>query len=127
MFDHAMLDFWKKVVIRLEQDYAVVVQMQKVNKNPKEILQIAKVLRSDIARVEKEFLGVCGWSDDITSESEADLKRLIRIRDSVHAGVRKLEEIVNSKTQRYGMSIFACGAISDVSDSYLCRPEASSE
>jgi hypothetical protein len=127
MFDHAMLDFWKKIVVRLEQDYAVIVQMQKVNKNPKEILQIAKVLRADITRVEKEFLGVCGWSDDITSESEADLKRLIRIRDCVHVGVKKLEEIVSSKREGYGMNIFACGAMSDVSDRYLCRPKASPE
>ena len=125
MFDHALLNFWKKVVIRLEQDYAVIVAMQKVNKDPAKILQIARLLQTDITVVEKEFLGVCGWSDDITSESESDLKRLIAVRDCVHTGVARLEEMANSRTR--GLGLFACGGLNNVSDSYLCKPNAAPE
>ncbi|CAB9515628.1 expressed unknown protein [Seminavis robusta] len=129
MFDHALLAFWRKVVIRLEQDYAVVVAMQKTQKDPQEILEAAKQLRTDVGRVEKEFLGVCGWSDDITTESEADLKRLIAVRDCVHMGVRKMEEM--AKTKGRGLGFFACGNLNTVDSSgggatstdYLCRPK----
>lgn len=122
MFDHALLNFWKKVVIRLEQDYAVVVAMQKVNKNPAEILPIAKMLRADINRVEEEFLNVCGWSDDITNESESDLKRLIAVRDCVQTGVAKLEVMINSRIR--GMGLFTCAELNNVSDTYFCKPNA---
>jgi len=131
MFDHALLNFWKKVVIRLEQDYAVIVAMQKVQKDPQEILKIAKLLRADIGRVEKEFLEVCGWSDDITTESESDLKRLIAVRDCVQAGVVKLEEM--STTRGQAMNFFYCGgnALSHVAEgaapSYICRAKAAPE
>jgi hypothetical protein len=132
MFDHALLAFWKKVVMRLEQDYAIIVAMQKVQKGPSEILEIAKQLRNDIAKVEQEFLGVCGWSDDITNESEADLKRLIAVRDCVQVGVAKMEEIAKHKGR--GMSFFACGNLGNVSaddatSRYLCtgRPQAAPE
>ena len=120
MFDHALLNFWKRVVIRLEQDYAVVVAMQKLNKNPAEILPIAKMLQTDISRVEKEFLNVCGWSDDITTESESDLKRLIAVRDCVQAGVAKLEVMLNSHIR--GMGLFTCAELNNVSDTYFCKP-----
>jgi len=116
MFDHALLNFWKKAIIRIEQDYAVIVAMQKLKKEPQEILKIAHVLQSDITRIEKEFLDVCGWSDDLTSESQADLKRLLSVRDCVHTGVSRLEELVKS----YSRGFFACGGLDNVSGNFFC-------
>lgn len=131
MFDHALLSFWKRVVARLEQDYAVIVAMQKVQKDPQDILLIARQLRTDIARVEKEFLGICGWSDDITAESESDLKRLIAVRDCVQMGVTKMEETAQKLSVTGMNSLFACGNLNSVdgANRLLCstRPKASPE
>jgi hypothetical protein len=125
MFDHALVAFWRKMVIRLEQDYAVVVAMQKTKKDVEEIHQVAKQLLADIEKVEEEFLGVCGWSDDITNESEADLKRFIAVRDCVQMGVKKMDEMSTSKSRR--RNLFSCGnldSVDDITSSNLCASTA---